>query len=218
MVEGELNMKSLLFNPNEFFSKKSKEKPSLKIPSTIVIVKGMLAVASSMLIMGTVMKSLPSDFTPFMFSAAAVGIIGGLMGAFLIWSITAGVFYLISCLYDSEGSFKRTVEFVGYGYVPSIITVFVGLLVMYSTLPSMDLSLQNPALMQQNMEQIMVNNPLLWLSQIIGILCTLWSANIWIFALSYARNMSYRDATLTVGVPVGMYLLYGIYNLVSVLT
>lgn len=211
-------MKRLLFDPNGFFSKKSKEKASLKIPSMVVMVKGMLAVASSMLMMRQVMGPLPPDLTPFMVSGAAVGIIGGLMGVFLIWLITAGVFYLISCLYDSEGSFKRAVEFVGYGYVPSIFSAFVGLLVLYSILPSMDFSLQNPHLMQQNVEQIMANNPLLWLSQIIGILCTLWSGNIWIFALSHARNMSTKNAALTVAIPVSMYLLYSIYNLVSALT
>jgi hypothetical protein len=211
-------MKNLLLNPDEFFRRKSKEKSSLKIPSSVVMVKGLLAVASSMLIMWPAMKSLPADLTPFMIFASVVGIVGGLMGAFLIWSITAGMFYLISCLYDSEGPYKRTVEFVGYGYVPSIFSAFVALFVLHSIMPSMDFSIQDPNLMQQNVEQIMANSSFLRFSQIVGILCTLWSANIWIFALSHARNISYKKAVPIVCIPVGVYLLYSIYNLMSALT
>jgi hypothetical protein len=218
MVEEKMNMKKLLFNPNGFFSEQSENKINLKMPFLIVLLNGILAIASSMLVMKKAIISVPSDLSPYMTIGAVIGTIGGLIGAFLGWLIIAGVFYLISCLFDSEGSFKRTVEFIGYGYMPKIFTTFVGLLVLYSILPSIDFSLQNPQIMQQSVEKMVANNPLLWISEIIGILCIIWSANIWIFALSHARNMSIKDAVLTVTIPVGLVVIYSTYNLVSALT
>ncbi|HDN68799.1 MAG TPA: hypothetical protein ENG23_04390, partial [Methanomicrobia archaeon] len=41
----------------------------------------------------------------------------------------------------------------------------------------------------------------------VGILFMLWSANIWIFGLKHARNLSTRDAVLTVAIPVAIYIL-----------
>ncbi len=208
-------MERVLFNPDWFFGEKSEEKVSLKMPFLIVLINGIFAAASSILVMNKVMASLPPDIAPFMAAGAAIGAVGGLIGAFLYWLILAGVFYLISCLFDSEGSFKRTFEFVGYGFLPMIFSSFVALLVWYSILPSIEFSLQDPQLMQQSMMQMMVDNPFLLMSQIIGILCTLWSGYIWIFAVKNARKMAVKNASIVVGVPVGLYVLDTIYNFVS---
>jgi len=208
-------MERVLFNPDWFFGEKSEEKVSLRMPFLIVLINGIFAAASSILVMNKVMASLPPDIAPFMAAGAAIGAVGGLIGVFLYWLILAGVFYLISCLFDSEGSFKRTFEFVGYGFLPMIFSSFVALLVWYSILPSIEFSLQDPQLMQQSMMQMMVDNPFLLMSQIIGILCTLWSGYIWIFAVKNARKMATKNASIVVGVPVGLYVLYTIYNFVS---
>ena len=43
---------------------------------------------------------------------------------------------------------------------------------------------------------------------LIGILFTLWSANIWVFGLKHARNLSTKNAVITVAIPVGLYVLW----------
>jgi hypothetical protein len=91
-----------------------------------------------------------------------------------------------------------------------IFSSFVALLVLYSILPSIEFSLEDPQWMQ-----MMANNPFSLMSQIIGILCTLWSGYIWIFAVKNARKMAVKNASIVVGVPVGLYVLYTIYNFVS---
>jgi hypothetical protein len=48
---------------------------------------------------------------------------------------------------------------------------------------------------------------------VIGLLFWLWSANIWIFGVKEARRLSIRDAVITVAVPVGIYLIYQLYNI-----
>jgi len=45
-------------------------------------------------------------------------------------------------------------------------------------------------------------------SGIIGILLVLWSANIWIFGIKHVRNVSTKNALITVGVPVGIYIVH----------
>jgi hypothetical protein len=47
----------------------------------------------------------------------------------------------------------------------------------------------------------------------LGIIFTLWSANIWIFGLQYARNLSLKNAAITVGVPIGLSVLYTILTM-----
>ncbi len=65
---------------------------------------------------------------PGMESIIAIStIIGALFGIFIFWGIWSGVFYLISSLFKGKGTFKRSLEFIGYGYLPQI---FGGLLTM----------------------------------------------------------------------------------------
>jgi hypothetical protein len=208
-------MSNILFNPNRFFAKKKEEKVSLKIPFLIVLVNGLFLVAPNVLILNKIVETLPSDIRSFVAASFIFGIIITLFSYFLGWLILSGVLYLISCHFYSEGSFKRTVEFIGYGYIPMIFSSLAVLLILYLILPSIDISLQNPQLIQQNIEQITMNNPFIRFSQIFGIICILWSAKIWIFALLHARNMLIKNAIITVGIPMSLYLIFTIYIIFS---
>jgi hypothetical protein len=41
----------------------------------------------------------------------------------------------------------------------------------------------------------------------------LWSANIWVFGLKHARNLSTRNAVITVAIPVLAYIAYTVWQL-----
>ena len=51
---------------------------------------------------------------------------------------------------------------------------------------------------------------------IISIVFLLWSANIWIFGMRNARQLSERDSALCVGIPVVVYILYIIYSMTGI--
>jgi hypothetical protein len=51
------------------------------------------------------------------------------------------------------------------------------------------------------------------ITTLISIVFLLWSANIWIFGIKHARNLTPRDAALIVGIPVVAYVLYLTYKL-----
>jgi hypothetical protein len=205
---------NLILNPNLFFSEKSKNDVKLIYPALVIFVNAIFAVITGFLLINKIKEALPSEASSFILIGAAIGAFGGLIGAFANWIILTGIFYLISSLFNSEGSFKRTLEFVGYGFVPLIFASFINIFVFYSSISSINLS-QDPQLIATQMSNLMSSNPLYRISQIVGILCTLLCANIWIFALLHARNMSFKNAALTVCIPVGLSLIYSIYTLVG---
>lgn len=212
-----LNLNTLLFDPNSFFKEKLGNEVRFKYPLLIILIIALLTVISSIVVMNNLQDSFSSDMDPSM-SASVMsigiigGIVGGLIGTFLNWLILAGVLYSISYVFKSKGSFKRTLEFTGYGFLPQIFSSLVGFIVMYIMLSSTDLSSQDSMFMGQGITQMFSNNPLYYTSQIIGILCLLLSGYIWIFAILHARDMSYKNAAITVGIPVGLALVIQIYS------
>ncbi len=207
-----LNLNNLLFDPNSFFEEKSRNDVDLKYPVLILLVVAVIAMVSSFLAMNQLRGLLPSEMSSYISTTAILfGVIWGLIWVFLIWVIVAGILYSISYVFESKGSFKRTLEFVGYGFVPKIFSSLINVFVTYKHTPSIDFSLQDPQLIAESTTQMFSNNPLYYTSQIVGILCLLLSAYIWVFALLHARNMSIKNATLAVGIPVGLYVVYLLY-------
>ncbi len=205
------NMLEVLTNPNSFFEKKMSEDISFKIPIAIIFVIGIIGAVNAISMTQKIMAELPSDAAQFASYGAIFGVVGAIIGVFVMWVIYAVVFYAISLVFKGEGEFKRVLEFVGYGFIPSIASGVIGLIVMTMALPMIEFSIDNPELLQQSL----MSNPMLQASAIIGIIFTLWSANIWIFGLMHSRNLSIKNAIITVGVPVGLSLIPTLYQFFS---
>jgi hypothetical protein len=122
-------------------------------------------------------------------------------------------------LFKGEGSLKRTLEVTGYGLLPQVFGGIIGAVFSYQVISNLTIpSITNPEQITEALESLtalIVADPLTQIAGLLGILFILWSANIWIFGLKYARNLSTRDAVLTVGIPVGLYLAYQIYTLIT---
>ncbi|MDI9395268.1 MAG: YIP1 family protein [Euryarchaeota archaeon] len=212
----DFNLNKLLFDPNSFFKEKLMNEISFKYPLLIILLIAVLSVISTILTMKNLLDSFFSGMDSSMpasaMSTTVIGsiAIGGFIGSFLPWVILAGIFYSISYVFKSNGSFKRTLEFTGYGFVPQVFSSLVSLVVTYIMLSSTDLSSQGSMFMGQGVEQMFSNNPLFYASQIIGILCLLLSGYIWIFAVLHARDMSYKNAAITVCIPVGLAVVFHI--------
>lgn len=207
-----LNLNSLLFDPDSFFREKARNNIDFKYPVLIILAVAIIAMGSSFLVMNQLSGMFPSDMGSYISTAAIIfGIVGGLFGTFFYWLILTLIFYSISYTFESKGTFKRTLEFVGYGFVPQIFSGLIGVVITYWLTASVDFSLQDPELLTEGITQALLNNPLLYVSQAVGILCLLLSAYIWVFALLHARNLSVKNARITVGVPVGLYIAYMMY-------
>jgi hypothetical protein len=222
-------MKNLIFDilirPRAFFQNAIEEKESLKIPGFIVLVLGIVSAVYAYLIGGLTGKMM-AGLIPGMESIIAIStIIGALFGIFIFWGIWSGVFYLISSLFKGKGTFKRSLEFIGYGYLPQIFGGLLTLIVAILYIPKVIVpeipagAGQDPQLIQEAVKALMHDPSMMEMTQIISIISIvfiLWSANIWIFGMKNARQLSERDAALCVGIPVVVYILYLIYTMTGI--
>ncbi len=202
-------MLEVLTNPGGFFEKKTKEKVDLKQPLVIIGAMALISAISAYIIASKVIGSLPSDVASVAQIGVAIGAIFAIIVVFIMWVIYGGIFYLISSFLGGQGNFKRVLEFVAYGFLPSIMSSVISLFLTNKAYSSLDFSIQDPAIL----EKAMLSDPYIMASTVIGILLTLWSANIWVFAMMYSRNLTVKNALITVGVPIGLYTIYMIYTL-----
>jgi hypothetical protein len=214
-----------LIRPGAFFQDAIAEKESLKIPGLIVLLLGIVSAVNANLIGGLTGKMM-SGLIPGMESIISISIIlGALLGIFVFWGIWTGVFYLISSLFKGKGTFKRSLEFIGYGYLPQIFGALLTVIVAIQYIPRVIVpeittaAAQDPQLIQEAVKALMRDPAMMEMTQIISIISIvflLWSANIWIFGMRNARQLSERDSALCVGIPVVGYVLYIIYTMTGV--
>ena len=216
---------NILIHPNAFFQDASAEKESLKIPGLIVLILGIISAVSAYLI-GSLTAEMMAGIIPGMESIIAIStVLGAFVGIFLFWVIWTGVFYLISSVFKGQGTFKRSLEFVGYGYLPQIFGVILTILVALQYLPRVVVPRITSAAAQDPQAIIDATNALMHdpamremiqVASLISIVFLLWSANIWIAGMKSARQLSDRDAALCVGIPVVAYILYIIFTMTGI--
>ena len=210
-------MIDILTNPNKFFEAKIGEEVSLKIPALIVLIIGIISGIGAYFMGGLTAKMLSGTLPP---EAQAVlsfiplsGAIAAVIFSLIFWVVFAAIFFGISCIFKGEGKFKRTLEFVGYGYIPMIFSGIIGAILLYNIVSTVHIpAVTDPAMIGEALEPLM-KNPMMQLSYAISILFMLWSANIWVFGLKHARNLTTKNALITVAIPVAAYVLWTIYQM-----
>ncbi|MCD4807068.1 MAG: YIP1 family protein [Methanococcoides sp.] len=198
-----MTLTQVLTDPNGFFEEKMKSEVELKTPLLIVLFIGVLGAISAAIMTQKIMVLLP-EAAAFESIGVVFAVIGAFIGVLFMWVIYAGIFYVISSILGGEGDFKRVLEVVAYGLIPSIINSVISIFVIATSFSLENINLEDPALI----EEAILADPTLKLVTLVGIIVTLWSANIWIFGLVHARNMTVKNAAISVLVPVGIYILY----------
>jgi len=216
----------ILFRPGVFFQQTILEKESLKIPALIVFVLGMVSAFYAYLVGGVTGKMMAGLLSGMESIIAISSVVGAIIAVFIFWAIWAGVFFLVSSFFKGNGTFKRTLEFTGYGYLPQIFGAILMAVVAIQYLPRVIIpqissaSIQeDPQILQEAVKTLMHDPAMMEMTQIasiISIVFLLWSANIWISGLRIARNLSDRDSALCVGIPVVVYILYIIYTMTGI--
>lgn len=214
----------LLLHPERFFATSGEGEPNLRIPAAIALCG---AVVSGIL------RYMMSELYAEIFSAAAGAGIGSFLGIFagisaflgfliIWWLVFAGVFFVLSIAMAGKGSFNRSLANVGYGLVPMVIGSVLTLVLSFLYLPRVHVTvprnLQDPAVLAQAMTGVMqdpVMREFTMVSSAISILFVIWSANIWIFGIRQARELTTRNAIITVVLPVAVYIAYMVYSAVA---
>jgi hypothetical protein len=212
----------LLIRPGAFFQNAMNDNESLKVPALIILAGGIVGALYGYLI-GGLTGQLLNMIMPGMGTIIVLStVLGALIGTFIFWAIWAGVMYAFSYVFKGEGTFKRTLEFVGYGYLPQVFGTLITFVIALDYIPRIHVprlsaaAAQNPDLITEAVKALMRDPAMTELSQIamiISLVFLLWSANIWIFGMQHARKLSARDAALCVGIPVVIYILYMVYSI-----
>jgi hypothetical protein len=199
-------MLEVLTDPNGFFKRKSNEEIEFKTPLIIVLLMAAVGAITALIVMQNVIGGLPEEAAAFAGIGTVLAVVGAVIGTFVMWAVYSAIFYVITMLFNGEGSFKRVMEFVSYGFIPSIISSIISAIFTSRAYSNIDFS--NPMI-----ADALLSDPTLRIAGIVGIIFMLWSANIWIFALVHSRNLSVKNAAITVGVPILLYVLYTLYTL-----
>jgi hypothetical protein len=216
----------ILFRPGVFFQHTLLDKESLKIPALIVFVLGLVSASYAYLVGGVTGKMMAGLLSGMESIMAIFSVVGAIIAVFIFWAIWAGVFFLVSSFFKGTGTFKRTLEFIGYGYLPQIFGAILMAAVAIQYLPrvivpqiSSAAIQEDPQILQEAVRTLMHDPAMMEMTQIasiISIVFLLWSANIWISAMRNARNLSERDSALCVGIPVVVYILYIIFTMTGI--
>ena len=211
----------ILMNPDAFFQGITGEHENLKRPALIVLFSALVGAAAAYLIVGPTVK-LMSGMIAGMDTIIILGaVIATLVITVISWLVYAGIFFILSTVFKGKGTFNRTVEMVGYGFLPQIMGGIITVLVALEYIPRV---IVQPVPAGTTDSQVllaattsMMHDPAMMaftqITTLVSVVFLLWSANIWIFGLHHSRLLSVRDAALCVGIPVVLYAFYAIYKL-----
>lgn len=192
-------MIEIVTNPDSFFRKRS-ENPKFLYPLLIVFTVAVLNIISSLINAQPLIQMYGSGQSSL---AAMVSVFGGFLTAGItigFWIIFSGLFYMISGVFENEGTFKDLVKLCGWGYLPdvllSLITIAISYIVIQSVVVPQDLQM-----IQEFSRQVQAH-PLSKAEGVISIVFIVWRGTLWSFAVKHVRGLSTRQALLTISVPV----------------
>ena len=212
------NITDMLTNPDRFFAELSQRDVNLRTPFIIVLITAIVGAICAMITYRVMMSSYPAEISAVLGALSTFSTILSLITPFISWVLYAVVFYVVSMLFKGEGSFERVFEFVGYGFVPTIIASVVGLVTTAIIAPALGSPFDNPELLQQTMMQhLSSQDPVMMVSTIIQFLLGLWGVIIWIFAVKHARNLGTGHAIITVLAVPAAFFLIGVIALICII-
>ena len=211
----------VLIDPGRFFEDRMQDEPGLKMPALIVLIYAIISAVAAALTVNVIIDILPAEAQAFAVFGIAIVVIGALIMGFLTWIIVAGILHIISMLFKGEGPFTRTLEFTGYSFLPQAIGGIVGADFSFQIISGLTIPVvtdpEQIVMVTEALTEMIAANPLTQIAGLVGILFILWSANILIFGMKHARNLSTRDAVLTVGIPVALYIAYILITLLGLI-
>lgn len=212
-----------LIRPDSFFSKKISEPVNLKIPALVALVGALIGAMQGYYVSGMYAQMFSGEMAGMAAFMGIMGAVSAFLAFFIVWWLAFSILlYLVSMFFSGKGPLKRTLEFVGYGLIPTVIGSFITLCLSVYYIPKVSVpivrSVQDPAQIQEIMAQLL-NDPAMrefsQVSGIISIIFLIWTANIWIFGMKYARELNLKHAVFTVAIPVLVYIVYIFYTIFS---
>jgi hypothetical protein len=138
--------------------------------------------------------------------------VGGLVGAFIIWVVAAGIIHLISMALGGEGKFyPQMMAVVGYSMVPMFFASLISLTLLSMVEPmTITISATNPMAAKE-----IYNNPLFTASTIIGTIMQIWFSIILFFGVQSAHRLTPARSAIAAGIPLAVIVISFIWSIWS---
>lgn len=214
-----MKVRDLLLASDRFF-REQEGVSGLSIPILIVGIVGVLSAIGAYFVSQVTIKAisplLPSGTQQYMTITIAFAVIGGILGAYILWLVATAIFLGISVLFKGKGDFRKCLQAIGYGFFPQIFGGLMNIYFYYEFANTVEIPRITDITLINQITQSFISNLYFDLAVLVGILFLIWSANIWIYGLKYARHLELRDAAISVIVPVGIYILYTLFSTGSI--
>ncbi len=214
----------LITNPNAFFEELKRKDIRIKTPLlTVVFPLAVLISAYQYFLSTKIAQAFPEELAKFFVIGAYVGIIGSFIGIFAVWLILALIMHGLSAFFGGEGSFRRTFEFIGYGFFPSLIGSAITVPMSLYYIANAEIPKINLAQLQQNsdvMRAVMLSllpESLIHSNLVINAAVTVWSLAIWTFAVKHAREIEFGRAFVCALIPTALFGVYQVWSILRVL-
>lgn len=204
----------VLYGPDLFF-KDIKGKCNSKWMFLIIsLLFGLILLSSTMSAYTVLSAFSPAQSVPLMMVSSFVGsVVTAAGGSFLSWIIYSAFFGTISHFLGGRGGIKELFHNTSFGFIPTLISqVLRTLMILLFVAPTASsLSSADEAI------TCFLTNPYTITVSVLDLFFLLWSANIWVFAVKHARNLTTRNAVITVAIPVGAMMTYSICQILRVI-
>ena len=213
----------LITDPNRFFEGLKEKEIKIRKPMVIVTVLAVIVSAYQYFLMTKLSQAFPSEIARFFMIGAFIGIIGSFIGIFAVWLILAAIMHGLSAFFNGKGSFRRTFEFAGYGFLPSLIGSAITVPMSAYYISNVEIHRISIAQLQQNPDVFngillyLIPEDLIYSNLIINFAVTLWSLTVWSFAVKHAREIELRKAFITALIPPLLFGVYQIWNILKLL-
>ena len=218
-----MNIRELILNPDNFFKDLSSKESSLITPFLIVLALSVLNSIYTYYGISTILNLFPSDMqSNISIIIMTIYVLFSFIGGFIMWLFVAGMMYLLSMVFRGEGSFKRTLEFIGYGFLPNPIGSLISILVGHYFLSSVQVptltmeQLQNPTVAEKAISSI-IPKTMVYTNLLINIAVILWNLGLWTYGIKYARDLELKKAFIVALIPVVLFLIYQVYGVIKML-
>lgn len=204
---------TVLTDPGTFFQERRHD-PRLAGPALIVLVIGILGLVSAVPGFYLIYDNAPQAAQVIVLAGLVIGAMVALVVPFAVWLVYALVFYVVSLMFDGRGEFKTLFVLIGWGFLPRILGSTVSIVVAFIALGGVPPpEYAQPA---HQLQSPLRSDPLVRGASVFDILITLWSAYIWTHAVATTRDLTLREAAATVGIPVGISVLWTVSRLLGI--
>jgi len=208
-------MIQIVTDPNGFFQEQRNDY-TVFWPAIIVLATGIASIVGPVYVFYRALSVFPQGARVFSIVGGGLSLVSGLFGAFLLWIVHSGAFYLISNIFAGSGNFRRVLSFVGWGFLPTLISSMIASAVSIFVYAGVSFpeQLTHVQAFLRNVEQ---SSPALHAVTLIGIIFLIWRGYIWVFAIKHACEIDIKEAILTVALPVLLGIALSVYEIINLL-